>query len=433
MANKVWKRLGIGGVALASALALAACSSGNTNPTTPPATTDTGSSATSTTADPLAGLTSSSDPITLLFGSSGDAETAAVQAAAAAWSAQSGIQVTVTPAQNMDQELAQGFASNQPPDVFYLAPGSLPGYADAGNLLAYGDLLPNKGDFYQGLLNDYTYQGKLYAAPKDFSTLALVINTDMWTAAGLTAADYPTTWDQLHADATKLTTSSVVGLCVGAQYERLGALMVANGANLMNADQTQATANVQSNVDALTYVQSMLKDGSMKFAADVQNAGWGGECFGKGNAAMTIEGNWITGAMNSDYSNIKWAAVPLPAAPNGGQGTMEFSNGWGIAQASPNQKAAVQFVEYMTTVQQQMAFSQAFGIMPSLQTAASQYAAAFPEMKAFSDGAAYSQGVPTIKGASQVITDFDNQLPTLATTDPKTMLDSIQSELQALL
>ena len=432
MTNKVIKRLGAGAIAITSAFALAACGTSNSTTTTT-STTDTATSAPSTSADPLAGLTSSTDPITLLFGSSGDAETAAVKAAAAAWSAQSGIQVTVTPADNLDQQLAQGFASGSPADVFYLSPGSLPGYADAGNLLAYGDLLPNKGDFYQNLLNDYTYKGQLYAAPKDFSTLALVINDDMWTAAGLTAADYPTTWDQLQTVAKKLTTGNVVGLCVGAQYERLGALMVANGANLMNADQTQATANAQSNIDALTFAQSMLKDGSMKFAADVQNAGWGGECFGKGNAAMTIEGNWITGAMTSDYSNIKYTAVALPKAPSGGQGTMEFSNGWGIAKDSKNQKAAVQLVEYMTTVTQQMAFSQAFGIMPSLQTASSQYAAAFPAMKAFSDGAAYAQGVPTIKGASQVITDLDNQLPTLATTDPKTILDSTQSELQALL
>jgi len=419
MTNKVWKTLGVGALAIASALTLAGCGASNPDSTT---------TNTQSTSDALP-----TTPITLLFGSSGDAETAAVQAAAAAWSATSGVQVTVTPAKDLNQELAQGFASGSPADVFYLAPGNLAGYADAGDLWAYGDQLTNKSDFYPNLLNDYTYKGKLYAAPKDFSTLALVINTDMWSAAGLTTADYPTTWDQLDSVAKKLTTSSVVGLCVGAQYERLGAFMVANGANLMNSDQTQATANVQSNIDALAFVQSMLKDGSMKFAADVQNAGWGGECFGKGNAAMTIEGNWITGAMNSDYQNIKWAAVPLPTAPSGKQGTMEFSNGWGIAADSKNQQAALSLVEYMTTTTQQMAFSQAFGIMPSVQSAAAQYAEAFPEMKAFSDGAAVSQGVPTIKNADQVITDLDNALPTLATTDPKTILDSTQSELQALL
>lgn len=47
------------------------------------------------------------------------------------------------------------------------------------------------------LLQTFTYKGNLYAAPKDVSTLQLVINTDMWQAAGLTDNDYPKTWDEL--------------------------------------------------------------------------------------------------------------------------------------------------------------------------------------------------------------------------------------------
>jgi len=416
MQKNLRNRLMVGALAFASAIALAGC---GPTPATTPSATDS--------------LTSSNDPITILIGSSGDAETNAVKAAAAAWTAQSGITANVVAADNLDQQLAQGFASGQPADVFYLGAGALPGYADAGDLLAYGSMLPNVSDFYPSLINDYTYKGQLYAAPKDFSTLGLIINDDLWTAAGLTAADYPTTWDQLHADAQKLTSGKVTGLVVSGQYERLGAFMVANGSNLMNADQTKATASDQSNIDALTFAKSMLADGSMKFAADV-STGWGGEAFGKALGAMTIEGNWITGAMSTDYKNVNFTVVPMPAAPaTGKSGTMEFSNGWGIAADSPNQKAALSCVEFMTTATQQMAFAQAFGIMPSLQSASSQWTAAFPTLKAFSDGAATAQGVPTIKGASQVITDLNNSIGALATSDPATILNTAQTELQALL
>jgi len=369
--------------------------------------------------------------LTVLFGSSGDAETAAVQAAVAAWSATSGIQVTATPADNLDQQMAQGFAGGKPADVFYLGTGVLAGYADQGSLLAYGDLLPNKSDFYPSLIANFTYNGTFYAAPKDFSTLGLEINDDLWTAAGLTAADYPTTWDQLHAVAQKLTTGDVTGLVVSGQYERLGAFMVQNGSNLMSADGTKVTANDQSNIDALAFAKSMLADGSMKFAADV-STGWGGEAFGKGVAAMTIEGNWITGAMNSDYSNINWTAVPLPAGPKG-MGTLQFANGWGIAKDSPNQKAAVQLVEFLTSKDQQMKFASAFGVLPSIQSAASDWKTAFPKLAPFMDAVSYAQSVPTLKGSSQVIGDLNNQLATLANTDPATILNSVQTELEALM
>ena len=410
--------LAVGAVAVAFALSLAGCTS---NP---------GTSGESTPAGNSNGLTSSSDPLTVLIGSSGDAETTAVQAAITAWSASSGTQATLVPANNLDQQLAQGFAAQKPADVFYLSTGSLAGYADQGSLLAYGDMLPNKADFFPSLVQNFTYDGKLYCAPKDFSTLQLIINQDMWTAAGLTEADYPTTWDQLASIAQKLTSDSVTGLVVSGQYERLGAFMVEAGGNLMSPDGSKVTANSQANIDALNYAKSLLNAGSMKFAADV-STGWGGEAFGKGLAAMTIEGNWITGGLQSDYPDIKYTVVPLPAG-SAGQGTLQFTNCWGIAADSPNQQAALDLVEYLTTQQQQMAFAQAFGVMPSIQSAADQWKAAFPELAPFMDAASYAQGVPTLKGSAAVITDLDNQIAQLASTDPATILNSAQSELEAL-
>jgi len=220
---------------------------------------------------------------------------------------------------------------------------------------------------------------------------------------------------------------------IGGQYERLGAFMVANGSNLMNTDQTKVTATDKSNVDALAFAKSMLDDGSMKFAADI-STGWGGEAFTKQLCAMTIEGNWISGAMKNDAPNVKFTVVPMPASPTTGkQGTLEFSNGWGIAADSPNQQGALSLVEFLTTTEQQIAFAKAFGPTPSLQSGTAQFNAEFPNMKPFADGVTYAQGVPTLKGASTVLGDFNNQLAQLKTSDPATILASVQKELQALL
>ena len=147
----------------------------------------------------------------LLFGSSGPAETDALNAATKAWSAESGSTVTVTPAQDLIQQLAQGFSSGQAPDVFYVGADQFANYAKAGNLLDYADSLSNADDFYPALKDSFTYDGKFYCAPKDMSTLALFINTDMWTAAGLTDADIPKNWDDLSAVAKKLTSGNVAG------------------------------------------------------------------------------------------------------------------------------------------------------------------------------------------------------------------------------
>ncbi len=57
--------------------------------------------------------------LTILIGSSGDAETSAVKDAAKKWSDKSGNTAEVVVASDLAQQLGQGFAGGTPPDVFY--------------------------------------------------------------------------------------------------------------------------------------------------------------------------------------------------------------------------------------------------------------------------------------------------------------------------
>jgi multiple sugar transport system substrate-binding protein len=404
-------------VAAATALTLSACGSGFSG---------SGSSSSS------GALTSSNKPLTVLIGSSGDAETTAVKSAVADWSKSSGTKASVIAATDLNQQLSQGFAAKKPADVFYLGTDALAGYASNGSLLAYGDMLKNKSDFYPALVNSFTYNGKLYCAPKDFSTLQLVINTDLWKAAGLTEADYPTSWDQLEAVAKKLTTPTVVGLSSNGEYARLGAFMVQAGGNLMNDASTKATANSDANVTALAFVKKLLNEGVYKYAKEGLGEGDGGQALGSGKAAMTIEGNWVQGELKNDFPKVKYTVVPLPAGA-AGKGTLQFSNCWGIAADSPNQAAALNLVEQLTTKSDQLAFSKAFGVLPSIKSAAADWKTENPALVPFLDGANYAKGVPTAKGSADVVTDLNSKLTSLATSDPKTILDNTQKNLEAIL
>lgn len=368
----------------------------------------------------------------VLIGSSGDAETAAVKEAVAAWAEESGNEVEVTPASDLNQELAQGFASGDPADVAYIGAESFQGYAANGSLLAYGDDLEAKDDFYPSLVDQFTYDDKLYCAPKDFSTLALQINTDDWAAAGLTDADIPNDWAELKSVAQTLTTGGKVGLGFSGEYARVGAFMAQAGGSMTNEDGTEATVNSPENVAGLTYVKDLLTSGVAGYAATDLGTGWGGEAFGTNKASMTIEGNWITGAMANDYPDVNYVVVPLPAG-DGGQGTLQFTNCWGIAADSQNQAAAIDLVEFLISTDQQLAFAEAFGVMPSVQSAADGWKELYPEMTAFIDSAEFAQNVVNSQGSSDVIADFNAQLEGLKAADPKAILDSVQANLQAVL
>jgi multiple sugar transport system substrate-binding protein len=177
----------------------------------------------------------------------------------------------------------------------------------------------------------------------------------------------------------------------------------------------------------------LAKEGVLKFPKQV-DAGWGGEAIGKDKAAMTIEGNWIVGGVKTDYPNLHYKVVELPAGPKG-KATLSFTNCWGIAAKSKNQSAAVDFVKFLTSTAQQMSFATAFGVMPSVESAQSQFTSQFPAQQAFVTGAAYAAGPTSLPGFDQVQKDFDSKILGLSngSSDPKAMLDALQKNAEAAL
>jgi multiple sugar transport system substrate-binding protein len=401
-------------LALGSSLALAACGGGGFE--------DDGGSDPASSAD---------GPVELqvLIASSGDAETQAVEEAAKAWADESGNEVKVVVANDIAQQLSQGFAGGNPPDVFYVDAGVFGDYAEAGNLYPYLDQMADADDFYPNLVDSFTLDDEAYCAPKDFSTLALQINTESWKKAGLSDADIPTTWDELQSVAQELTTPDQAGLVLGIGRDRVGAFLVQNGGFWVDGGSGEATATDPANAEALEYVQGLLEGGEAVLAPDV-DAGWGGEAFGTQKAAMTIEGNWIRGAMENDYPDVDYTVAELPEGP-AGKGTLLFTQCWGVAAESENQEAAVSFVEAMTTPEQQLTNADAFGVMPSRESAQADYVEQFPDDAPFIAGGDYGQGPVNLPGLGPVVADLDSQLEQLKSADVNEILESFQKNAEA--
>ncbi|HEY2372868.1 MAG TPA: extracellular solute-binding protein [Gaiellaceae bacterium] len=373
---------------------------------------------------------SHANELTMLVGSSGPAETNAVNVAAAAWSKKTGIKVNVIIASDEGQQLAQGFASGNPPDVFNLGNDQVATYVAAGDLAPL-DNLKNVKAFYPSLRAAYTVKGHLYAAPKDFSTLGLVINTASWKAAGLTAKSYPKTWPQLASVAKKLTRNGQVGLCTNPEFHRLGVFMIENGGWLVSKNGKTATVNSAANVQAFNFVKTMLGAGSMKLTNQL-GVGWGGEGFGKQMCAMTIEGNWIAGAMKNDYPSVGYRVVQLPHGPKS-LGTLQYDGGWSLAAASKDKADAMSLITFLTSPGVELGNAKAFGVMPSVISAKKKWLKLYPQWASFLSGADYSKSIPPVDKITTVLGDFNTQLQALPTTNPKTILDRVNSELQAIL
>lgn len=365
----------------------------------------------------------------VLVGPGSRDETASVRAAVRAWSGETGRAATVGVAADMPGQLAEGFASGSPPDVFTLGTDHFAEYAANGFLSPYGAELEHAGDFHPALAETFTVDDELICAPKEFSALALVIDTRAWKKAGLTAADHPETWEELEDVATRLTTKQRAGLVFPPEWQRIGAFMSAAGGRLVD-DRMRPDADTPENLRALSFAKDLLTSGSARFPSDV-GAAWGGEALGTGAAAMTIEGNWVVDTLRDEYPRAEYTVAPLPAGP-GGPGTLQFPECWGVAAGSGDHAAAVDLVRYLTGPEQQLRFAEDYGAIPTVASAADAWEQAYPGREAFLDGVEHAQGIPPVVGLPTALADVNARLADLPEDDPKAILTSIQSTLETV-
>ena len=89
-------------------------------------------------------------------------------------------------------------------------------------------------------------------------------------------------------------------------------------------------------------------------------------------------------------------------------------------------------MEKLTSSDDQLAFAKAFGVMPSIQSAAGDWKSQYPQFAAFLDAADYAKGVPTAVGANDVVTDMNSKLASLKSADIGSILGAEQKNLSAV-
>jgi multiple sugar transport system substrate-binding protein len=244
--------------------------------------------------------------------------------------------------------MAAKFSSGAPPDVFYVDSSLAPDWIDQGVLEDVGTMASERGfdtsQFFPGYLDAFTGpDGKIYGFPKDGNTLAMAYNTDMFTAAGLQP---PTTWDELKAAATKLTTGNQKAFCLSSTLDRALAFIYQNGGSLLSDDKTTDTVDTPEVKDALTTYLGWFKSGQGARPADLKGDDWCGKALGLKQVAMIFEGGWLDPYMKSTYPDTKYAWAEMPKGTQ--QATLGFTVSYSIGADSKNKDAAWVLLTYLT-------------------------------------------------------------------------------------
>ena len=216
----------------------------------------------------------------------------------------------------IDQMTAQ-FSAGEPPDVFYVQAEFSDAWMEDGLLEPLDPYFAGNPEFttdpfYDQLLSVFQLDGKTYGLPKDAGPLALFYNTDLLTAANVQP---PTTWDELTAAAKTLTKDGVAGLCVGPELPRVGAFIYQAGGGIYNADNTELTITSPKSVAGIDYYLQLHSEKTLQTPAEL-GAGWCGEAFGQGKAAMTMEGTWLFPPLENDFPDIKYAVSSCRRVPS---------------------------------------------------------------------------------------------------------------------
>ncbi|GAC1389079.1 MAG: ABC transporter substrate-binding protein [Ktedonobacteraceae bacterium] len=297
-------------------------------------------------------------------------------------------------------KMRANIASGNVADVFYVTPQMGSQYTTSGKLLNLSPYMAKDNvkpdSYYSSLLTPFTCKnGNVYGLPKDWNSLGVFYNKKLFQAAGVAFPTANWTWDDMRADAKKLTkpgsaATSQYGITLNPDPSRWGAFLFAAGGSVLNKDGSQAAFNSQAGVNALNFYSSFQKDGSSVIPTNV-SAGWPGEAFGKQRAAMALEGGWLIPYMAETYPGVDYDIAPVPSDPaTGKRADLIYTNAWGAYGSTKHPEAAWELIKYMTGSDVQSSQLHAGFALPSLKSLANDsYFTSHPGVKVMFDAAQY--------------------------------------------
>jgi multiple sugar transport system substrate-binding protein len=262
-----------------------------------------------------------------------------------------GIVAVFEPVPDFQVQLTKGLSAGTAADLFFVDIVWSEGTFNTGKVVTLDGV--DTSAFLPNLMDAFTLDGKVYGVPKDFNTLALEYNKDIFDEAGV---DYPNaddTWDTLKEKLVAIQSSleDTYGMCVLPDMARFGAFAFATGWQPFNEEgHTDLDDNFRR---AFEFYTSLVADGAGVTQDVVGSPGWGGGCFATDKIAATLEGGWVTGFLRDQAPNLEYGTTFLPKDPVSGQrGNYIFTVSWSI-NSGADQEAAMKVLEALTSEEAQ--------------------------------------------------------------------------------
>ncbi|HGE5780423.1 TPA: sugar ABC transporter substrate-binding protein [Bacillus pseudomycoides] len=252
-----------------------------------------------------------------------------------------------------DQKLAASFGAKNPPDVMYM--WNFPSYyksLEPLDELAKKDPDMKLDDFYQGLFNYSSIDGKLYGMPAGFTTRVIYYNKKLFDKANIPYPKDGWTWDEFVDTAKKLTDASnkQYGFALRPEPDTydLQGFIWSNGSSFVSEDGKQIKGHMNSpeTIEVMKSFQSMLKDKTAVLVGG-KNQQSGDDIFKAGKLAMWESGIWPLEGFKD--AKIDFGTVEPPAFKGKPVKGLVGTSAVSIAKDAKHKELAWEFVKFYSS------------------------------------------------------------------------------------
>ncbi|GAB2022404.1 ABC transporter substrate-binding protein [Pseudolactococcus yaeyamensis] len=352
-----WKKVLTVGAVVIAGLSLAACGSNNA---------DDGSKETD-----FKGKT-----LKLGVWGGNESEEKSLKAVISGFEKETGAKVSLKTYTDYNTQIQTDLIGKTAPDAFYVDSSYYPFLASKGALAELDKKAFDSSAYYENLTKAFSDGDKLYAIPKDFSTLALYKNTGIFEDVGVDPETVPKSYEELvtwlpdfqaKLDA-KYGAGKVKAMSYTPELARSYHLAARDGAEPIKDDGTPNLADKKV-VDNLSILKKLVETKAVVTPQEI-GAGWNGEAFGTGKIAMMDEGNWVYQTLKTEFSDIKFSVSPM-ATYKATEGGMMFSVGWGKYAGTKNSALADAWIKYATGKTGMTEWVNGTGTLPTREDVAS--------------------------------------------------------------
>mgnify|MGYP004552686321 FL=1 len=261
--------------------------------------------------------------------------------------------------QNYFQKIHLLFASNTAPDVIFINNLYLPIYANA-NLLE--ELTVNQNDFYPQALEALSWNGKLYAIPRDVSNLVVFYNKDLFDRKNITYPASEWNFDDFLKTAQKLTDKNTFGVSFEEDPLFYLPYLMSNGGGILPSEiekkGSQYGLNFYADLRKKYHVAPLKSESASATMAQM---------FLQQKLGMYISGRWMVPKLRNE-ADFDWDVTQFPKGTNGSIVQLDAS-GWAIAKSSKHKKEAQKLVNYLASSQNSEKFATNGLIVPARKDA----------------------------------------------------------------